>query len=153
MPLQLPTRLALAVGVLTICSSCGSNMPHTSCVSGVVVLDGKPLTGFDKGSVVLTPSNGRLAVGELNAQTGTFELGTFSTGDGAIVGPAKVAVIAIKETTRSSVDDRYAAVRSILPEHFSDRDNSGLECEVKPGDANVFRIVLSTDGSGKIETQ
>ena len=153
MPLLLPIRLALAIGFLTICTSCGSNTPRTSSVSGVVEMDGKPLTGFDKGSVVLTPSNGRLAVGAIDSQSGTFQLQTYSPGDGAIVGPARVAVIAIKETSSSSADDRYAAGRSILPEHFSDRDNSGLECEVKPGNANVFRIVLSTDGSGKIETQ
>ena len=149
----LTTRFALAACILLVCVSCDSNAPHTSSVKGVVELDGKPLTGFERGSVVFTPRSGRLAVGPINPNSGTFELYTYSSGDGAIVGTAKVAVIAIKVTNGAAGDDRYAAGRSILPEQFSDRDNSGLECEVQPGDANFFRIVLSTDGSGKIETQ
>jgi hypothetical protein len=128
-------------------------MPRTSGVSGIVELDGKPLTGFDSGSVVLTPKNGRLAVGELDPQSGTFELHTFSADDGAIVGPARIAVIATKQSNGLSDNDHYAVGKSILPERFSDRDNSGLECEVKTGDANYFRILLTTNGTGKVEAQ
>jgi hypothetical protein len=147
------TRLGLAVCILFVCVSCDSNAPRTSVVKGVVELDGKPLAGFDKGSVVLTPVGGRLAVGPINPNSGTFELHTYDSGDGAIVGPAKLAVIAVRLTNGSADDDRHAGGKSILPEHFSDRDNSGLECEVKAGDANFFRIMLTKDGKGKIETQ
>lgn len=146
-------RFALVACILLACVSCDSNAPRTSIVKGVVELDGKPLSGFDKGSVVLTPVGGRLAVGPINPNTGAFELHTSDSGDGAIVGPAKLAVIAVRLTDGSADGDRHAGGKSILPEHFSDRDNSGLECEVKAGDANFFRIVLTKDGKGKIETQ
>ena len=127
---------------------CSGNLPRTAVVRGIVELDGSPLTGFDNASVLLTPRAGRMATGVVQPD-GTFELGTFADGDGAIPGPAHVAVTATVDDPNAKNIERGIGVRWIIPSHFGG-DDSGLSCEVVPGKENVFRIQLTSSGEGSI---
>ena len=130
---------------------CGSDRPGTATVRGVVELDGKPISGFDNAGVLFTPRGGRMAKGVVQAD-GTFELSTFGSGDGAIVGPAHVTVSATVDEPDAVTVDRGVGVRWIIPERFGGED-SGLSCDVVAGKENVFRIRLASDGSGEITAE
>ena len=91
--------LSLAAGLGLVCSlgGCSSdpNMPKLGKVSGKVTYKGKPL---DAGRVVFTPATGKGgetgqdATGEIDSD-GTYEMTTFNTGDGAILGQHIVTVV------------------------------------------------------------
>jgi hypothetical protein len=68
---------------------------------------------------------------------GTYTLGTFSTSDGALLGPQKVTVIAFDSGTfdRPAYDmPATQKSKSLVPEKYSSPGTSGLTFEVKPGD-------------------
>jgi len=130
---------------------CGSDLPSTATVRGTVEFDGKPLTGFENASVLLTPRGGRMATGVIQAD-GSFELSSFGDGDGAIVGPAHLRVTATVDDPSAVTVDRGIGVRWTIPERFGGED-SGLSCEVLPGQENVFRIQLNSDGSSSINVE
>jgi hypothetical protein len=67
-------------------SGCGG--PKVAPVRGKVTYDGKPVTG---GKIMFYPESGRMAIGEIGAD-GTYTLTTFHSGDGALVGPHRVAI-------------------------------------------------------------
>lgn len=143
------TRIAWCGALASIVVlGCGSDRPDTATVRGVVELDGKPLSGFDNAGVLLTPKGGRMAKGVVQ-DDGSFELSTFGSGDGAIVGPAHVTVSATVDEPGAVTVDRGIGVRWIIPERFGGED-SGLSCDVAAGKENVFRIRLTSDGSGQV---
>lgn len=80
--------LFTAVVLLFFLGCRGNERPVVVPASGVVRLDGKPT---EKLSVVFFPSTGRSAAGVTDAQ-GRFELTTFETGDGAVVGEHAVTI-------------------------------------------------------------
>lgn len=121
-------------------------------VSGVVHFDGEPLTEFDNAAVILTPQAGRLATGTIDPKDGTFTLSTYKPGDGAMVGPARLAVSATVDDPSARVE-KHPGVRWVIPDDFSDRDRSGLTCEVVAGEDNHLLIQLHSDGTGTVETQ
>lgn len=133
-------------------TGCGDDRPDLAPVSGSVELDGKPLTEFDHAAVIFTPKGGRTAKGVIDPSDGTFELTTYRSGDGAIVGPALVSVSATVDDS-SGPEDKYQGVRWVIPKDFADRDLSGLRCEVVAGEKNVFRVRISSDGTGVIEAE
>lgn len=92
-----------------------------------------------------------MARGVINQQ-GAFELSTFEEGDGAPVGPANVTVSATVDDPNATNVERGIGVRWVIPESFSS-EGSGLQCEVLPGEENVFRIELQSDGTGQIVRQ
>lgn len=92
-----------------------------------------------------------MAKGIIDPADGSFELTTYKEGDGALVGPARVTVSATVDDPRSTAEDKYPGVRWVIPETFADRDQSGLACEVTAGKKNVFRIKISSNGSGTVE--
>lgn len=94
---------------------CSDGRPERVPVSGVVRIDGQPLTS---GSVVFNPEKGRRAVGELDGD-GRFKLGTFDTGDGCI--PGKFAV-----TVHSTEDLPGNKVRYNTPKKYENPATSGL---------------------------
>ena len=88
-PLKLIAAVVLLFGTVSGCS----RQPTAYVVHGTVVFpDGKPLT---KGSVefeAIGQPKPITASGQI-AKDGTFQLGTFQPGDGAISGQHRVAVI------------------------------------------------------------
>jgi hypothetical protein len=83
------TLALTAAALLAAGAGCGSNT-GTVKVQGTVTLDGEPLEGA---SVTFQPDGkeGRPASG-VTDKNGTFQLGTFSTNDGALPGGYKVII-------------------------------------------------------------
>ena len=89
--------LVAGLGLVYHLSGCSAdpNMPKLGKVSGKVTYQGKPL---DAGRVVFTPVAGKggaadqSATGEINSD-GTYEMTTYNTGDGAVLGQLIVTVV------------------------------------------------------------
>jgi hypothetical protein len=128
-----PCRLTALTLFLTMVAGCSSG--NTSPVRGKVVFkDGSPLTG---GLVLFRPVDEKLQVssrGDIQ-QDGTFILGTYQEGDGAVPGKYQVAVT---PPPRKKVREKPVE-RRIIHARFENYDTSGLEFEVKRG-RNDFKI-------------
>lgn len=130
--------------VMGVVAGCGrSDRLPTARVTGTVTLDGKPL---QSGSVIFEPVDGRrLAKGSIRSD-GSFVLGTYRQGDGAVPGRHRVAVIAIGELPADSRRDPLnpPSGPSLIPVFYSDSSKSGLTFEVKPDGPNVYNAALSS---------
>src|SRR5260370_767749 len=85
------SRPLLGLACLTLAlSGCGG--PKVATVTGKVTIGGKAVTG---GKIMFYPESGRMALGEIGPD-GSYSLTTFKPGDGALVGPHRVAI----ESTR-----------------------------------------------------
>jgi hypothetical protein len=120
-------------------------------VKGRVTYAGKLVT---EGRVTFYPEAGRMALGTIAAD-GTYTLTTFKPGDGALIGPHKVAIHATRVGPGSlvaprSVEEEAQASRRgggkvleagkvewLVPEKYSDHATSGLTAQVKPGSNSI----------------
>jgi hypothetical protein len=140
--LDKPAALARAAGaacrlcliLLLAGSGCSDGRPQRVPISGVVLIDGKPLK---HGVVQFAPVGARPSTGFLNAE-GRFSLSSYQPGDGATLGKHKVRVDAaesIGEDTRKwHAPKRYASVNT-----------SGLEVQID-GPRDDVKIELTWDG-------
>lgn len=140
-------QIRLARGAfLTICcamlAGCGgSGQLETALVQGTVKLDGKPLT---QGMVIFSPLKGRGASGAIQSD-GTFSLTTYQSGDGALVGIHKVAVMPDVSGGRHEGPEGSTGSRpSQIPQKYLAPDSSGLTFEVKAGQHNQAQLELSS---------
>ncbi len=140
---------------------CGSSL-GTTPVSGKVMLDGSPIEGA---MVIYKPTDpsGRTASGTTDA-SGVYKLTTEVNGDGALPGKYQVTVtkyegqdLGIPEEvdpdSEASLDAVYGALdkqgadagkaESLIAERFGKAETSGLEAEVKKGDANEHNFEVS----------
>lgn len=129
----------MVVFVFVVASvGCGSgkpNRPPVAVVNGKVLLDGQPL---ETGSIETSVDSGRGALGSI--QGGQFELSTYGTNDGAILGTHKVAVIARE---KGEAGPEAKAGKLLIPERYTSPLSSGLTIEVKAGD-NTPTLELKT---------
>jgi len=130
---------------------CGERItrPPLGKVSGKVTYNGKPVT---KGSVIFTPvqgkggDTGQNAVGQLGSD-GSYELTTFDTGDGAILGQHTVTVQAdskdINELNKIRPDGTvpYILPKPAIPEKYTNATKSPLRFTVSAG-SNTYDIQL-----------
>lgn len=100
-------------------AGCSDGRPVRVPVSGKVLIDGKPLA---TGSVRFIPASGRPATGALAAD-GSFKLGTFDPGDGAIPGEHTITVHASEELSPT-------LRRWNTPKKYENLLNSGLKQSV-----------------------
>ncbi|QDU11144.1 hypothetical protein V202x_45600 [Gimesia aquarii] len=123
---------------------CGGNeKPETVLVSGLVTLDGKPLS---KGTVTFqSKSRGegtlnRPAIGQID-ENGRVQLSTFEEGDGVLPGNYTVVITAFENDP--SVEEYAAGAqrKSLIPEKYSNPLTSGLEAVVTEGE-NEFTFDL-----------
>ena len=126
-------RVGLAV-LLTVCFVCDTGCgrrPTLVAVSGRVTLDGKPLAF---GSVMIQPTGGPAARGTIRPDGG-FTVGTFATGDGAIVGPATVRVACYEQQRPGAPPPQgeLALGKSLIPEKYTQFETSGLTATVAAG--------------------
>lgn len=135
----------LLIGVVVAFGvGCGSKAEfETAKAAGRVTLDGKPVT---EGSVVFTPVRGWPARGELDEE-GRFTLSTYKPGDGAIVGPHEIAVLAMSGPDPTEHFERPppAPTKWLVPERYGNRSSSGLAYEVKSGESNEIELELFSD--------
>src|SRR5437773_3663831 len=124
---QRPCRLTALALFLAMAAGCGSG--NTSPVRGKVAFkDGTPLTG---GLVLFRPVDEKLQVsarGDIR-EDGTFILGTYKEGDGAVPGKYQVAVT---PPPRRKVREKPIE-RPFIHPRFEQYETSGLEFEVKRG--------------------
>ncbi len=112
---------------------CGDNLPKRVPVSGLVLLDGKPL---EFGVVKFFPQNQRMASGGIG-RDGRFRLTTFSENDGCFMGKHPVAVSAGEGLSATKM-------RWYAPKKYADPDTSGLEIEI-PGPRSDVLIELTSE--------
>lgn len=129
-------------------TGCGGSRPPMARVSGVVRVDGKPLS---TGRVTFWPSSGRSAAGWIE-EDGSFVLGTFTEDDGAFVGRHRVTVTPATRTPSGPPDfDRDGTPqgwpRSPIQPRYSNPEASGLHYDIRPG-SNRFEIDLDSKARG-----
>lgn len=126
--------------------------PQVAPVSGVVKFENTPVT---QGTISFHPvAGGRPATGKLGAG-GAFELSTFASGDGALLGEHKVTITAMELTDAApapkSLSEEISQpapratsgpkARWIIPEKFSAQATSELTATVADG-ANSIEFDL-----------
>lgn len=136
--------ILMAVSILSMlqvgCSS--SDQPELGQVTGIVSLDGKPLTGV---AVVFQPANGRPARGTTNAE-GKYELTYIRQTKGTKVGPNRVEIAPSEEGVETddveAGDDEIQQVpqqsksgKPVVPERYNVR--SELNVNVKSGQNTI----------------
>jgi hypothetical protein len=111
-------HILFACAIATI-GGCGDGRPARVAVSGVVLIDGQPLT---RGFVKFVPTNGRPSVGAI-AEDGKFVLTCFDGSDGAIPGVHRVQVSSNRIISNTKIE-WYA------PSKYADFRTSEIEIEV-----------------------
>lgn len=142
--------LGLVAIVMASLSGCGSDFekPKLGKVKGKVTNGGKPV---EAGHIVFTPvagkggDTGQSATGEINPD-GTYEITTFDTGDGAIVGQHVVTVEVRNkgdEMPKPKADGTidYKLPKTVSPPKYAKVDTSPLRCTVEAG-GKTFDIDL-----------
>jgi hypothetical protein len=118
----------LLLTLLACVVSAGCNRgPTLVPASGRVTFNGKPL---DAGAIMVQPIAGPAAQAKIGPD-GTFQLGTFKPGDGAIVGMATVRVFCRKDITPPGGEQAWGP--SLIPERYNRFDTSGLTVDIKAG--------------------
>jgi hypothetical protein len=114
-------RLAVSAFLMSALIGCsGSHELETAKVSGLVTLDGKPMT---QGTVMFVPEIGRAGSGVIGAD-GSYQLTTYKPDDGALVGHHKISV-AIPEGSET----RSARAIAAIPRRYMSAESSGLTFE------------------------
>jgi hypothetical protein len=151
MSVRTATTLLTGLFLVSVLGGCGDDptKPKLGKVHGKVTLDGKPV---ERGHIVFTPVSGKggetgqTATGEINSD-GTFDLTTFDTGDGAILGQ-HIATVTVPEPGSENLGkpDASGRINYVLPKNTSPKkyekaDTSPLRYTVKEG-SNAFEIEL-----------
>ncbi len=131
------TSLTLLLLFVALLGCGGPARPPMAKVTGVVLVDGNPIEGA---AVMFVPTaGGRPALGSTNA-AGEFELMTFETGDGALVGEHQVTITKKEIAGVVSEDGLSGSVQPggiqetwLVPERYSQAATSGLTANVAAG--------------------
>ncbi|TWT97541.1 hypothetical protein Pla108_16930 [Botrimarina colliarenosi] len=146
-----PRASAALVGVALLTAAgaagCGDGRFETAPVSGVVTLDGKPVT---HGAVIFTPEQGWPAHGELDSE-GRFTLKTYEPGDGAIVGEHQIAVVSMTEDDPSEHFERPPSkpIKSLVPDRYANSATSGFTFDVKADQSNEIQLEMVSKGPNR----
>ncbi len=128
------------------CTGCGDDHPHTVTVQGTVIYQGQPLEGGELTfQPLMTNTDGlrRPATGQI-ATDGTYQLSTFSQGDGALPGEYHVAITSLVGPAPIEVVDGGRSTReSRIPLKYGNPASSGLRASV-PTDAGQ-RVTVDFD--------
>jgi hypothetical protein len=145
-------------------AGCGPSGPPTQAVSGVVTLDGKPVSGA---TVTFSPSaaGGAFASGLTNAE-GRFSLNAAlagaKAGAGTLPGDYLVSISKIESSEAARPDDpnapgydplasvssRPAPPKYLVPKAYGEPATSGLTATVGPGGGS-FEFQLQSDFKGR----
>jgi hypothetical protein len=131
----------MLVASCLLCMGCGSDS-GTSPVRGVVMLDGEIYT--QGGSVVFQPEGkGKMASGIIQSD-GTFELSTYTQGDGAVIGTHKVLVMPLPPDDIGDDENPVPQGTSPLTTAMTKTPSDDLVFEVLAGQTNHFEVQLRT---------
>ncbi len=127
--------ISLLSAVVLATIGCGRSGPETARVSGVVTLNAKPVAGA---SVMLVPEAGGRRAHAVTDERGAFELTTFESGDGVVLGRHAVSVSKKKTTgIQADADGLSGPVAAgglrdewLLPKRYANPKTSGLTCEI-----------------------
>jgi len=127
---SLTRALALCAILSGGTSGCGPSErhPETVPVQGKVIYKGQPVP---RGTITFQPDTGPPATGDIQAD-GTYRVGTFGPGDGAILGHHRVMIIAntADPTKIPGSSPGYVAPRDLVPRSYGQVDTSGLAVDV-----------------------
>lgn len=132
---RLAAGAALMIAILGAAGCDGG--PKVVPVSGVVFLDGQPLT---YGHIQVIPAGFRPASGRLDG-AGRFTLTTTAQGDGCAVGTHPVVILASESITPENT--KWHA-----PQKYADVSTSNLTVTIT-GPTTDLKIELTSDGSMK----
>jgi hypothetical protein len=139
-PSAIPTMI-----LLVALAGCGaSDRNEVARVRGTVTLDGKVYT--QGGSVVFQPeAQCKMATGRIQSD-GSFEMTTYSAGDGAAVGRHQVIVIPRPAQIVDELAEEKKGATSVspIPNKYGSASTSGLQYDVKPAESNEFSIELTS---------
>ena len=127
-----------------ICVGCGG--PYDSYVSGVVTLDGAPLT---RGTVTFSPAQpGPVAYGSIDG-SGNYSLNT-GREEGLKSGQYAVSVVAKEDSTPDESGRGLPPTpgKNITPEWYASKQNSGLSFTVESGSNDINLTLTSEPPSG-----
>ena len=134
----------MALALLPLLVGCGGPKPGqlpTAQVTGQVTYRGAPLgRGEIKFIPVQAAGGARVAYGTLDEQ-GRYRLGTYSQGDGAILGDYQVAVESRAEISADAA--RHATkydllqAKPLIPDRYADPGKSGLTAHVAAGSNTI----------------
>src|SRR5262245_44449132 len=121
-------------------------------VKGTVTYNGKPLA---KGTILFEPTGQRSATGKI-VDGEIVEVTTYKSGDGAVVGPHKVAIFSTEEPASgggnpgdaSKPNPDYMTGKSLIPAHYSDITTSGLTADIQSGENTVTFTLTSAPAKG-----
>ena len=149
--------LAVVISTVTFVAwGCGSGLktPPMGKVEGKITYKGNPIP---KGTVTFFPVEGKgneagqPAIGEIQPN-GSFELTTYDTGDGAVLGQHKAIVVARSEAVEKIPEGtipsqlpqdlkKQQGPKPLVPEKYMDPEKTPLRYTVRAG-ANDFAIEL-----------
>lgn len=151
-------RIAV-VPMLFLLAGCGGvgDKPQLAPVSGVVMMDGKPLADVTVGFHLDAETVPRAGLGKTD-ENGKFRITTYDTNDGAIIGTHVVTVAKI-ETPGQQGDmeiggDAYGAAmlaaanpdapppKQLFPEKFANKETSPLRVTVDAGGKSDVQLTL-----------
>lgn len=125
-----------------VAAGCGRSLPSTGQVRGRVTFDGRPLEGA---AVLFVPEAGGAPGRGATGPDGSFTLSTFASGDGALIGRHRVAVVK-DEMTGIKADAGGLSgpagpdgpkVKRLVPARYADPATSGLTADVAAGETAV----------------
>ncbi len=126
-------RIGEKCGLVMLCAAagCGSGRLPTAPVEGKVLYNGEPLRF---GSVMFQPDSGPIARGAINSD-GTFELSTYTRGDGAVIGKHRVRIACFEdqgpEADTPDLSGEPGIGKPLIPRKYTRSSTSGLSVEVK----------------------
>jgi len=135
--------LAITIAAIGLITGCGDGRPARVPVSGIVMIDGVPLT---RGSIKLVPAHGRPSFGEIGSD-GRFTLTCYDGADGALPGKHRIQIDANRPISNKKTE-------IFTPKHYNDFRTSGIEVEVtQPVDDLKIELTWGSEKKGPyIET-
>ncbi len=128
-----PLLLVLIVMALSGCGR-GDGLPTYPATGQVSYPDGRPLEG---GTIIFESVEHRVSARGAIDIDGSFDLGTYESGDGAVAGRYRVA---ISPPSQMDVDPDEGDVPALVHPRFTHPDTSGLEFTVSADRPNRFEV-------------
>lgn len=135
--MNLPSSIQLNFGLIALAGLCFTGCdgrPKRVPIAGTVLIDGQPLKG---GQIRIFPDTARSAQSMIDSE-GHFELFTFETGDGAVLGEHRVEI--------KSAENVPGGVKWLVPKKYTSFETSGITIKVDKPNKDL-RIELTWDGS------